>query len=154
MSKGSEKEHTMLLTTIGFSKKSLRTFVSALQTNKVTRLIDTRLQNTSQLAGFAKKDDLEFILELLNIEYVHDLSLAPTEGLLKAIKHKDISWGEFETAFLDLLSQRKIETGMQKMLGDGVPCFLCSEEKPHHCHRRLVVEYLREFDNRIEIVHL
>lgn len=144
----------MLLTTIGFSKKSLRTFVSSLQHNNVNRLIDTRLQNTSQLAGFAKKDDLAFILELLNIEYVHDLSLAPTESLMKAIKQKEISWGEFETTFRDLLSQRKIETRINELVGDSVPCFLCSEDKPHHCHRKLVVEYLREFDNRFEIVHL
>lgn len=144
----------MLFTTIGFSKKSLRTFAAALQQHQVNRLIDTRLQNTSQLAGFAKKDDLEYILELLNIDYIHDLSLAPTEDLLKAIKQKEISWGEFETTFLDLLQQRKIETKMADLIGDSVPCFLCSEEKPHHCHRKLVVEYMREFDPRIEIVHL
>ena len=144
----------MLVTTIGFSKKSLRTFAASLQQHQVNRLIDIRLQNTSQLAGFAKKDDLEFILELLNIDYVHDLSLAPTEDLLKAIKQKEISWADFETTFLDLLQQRKIETKLDALIGDSVPCFLCSEEKPHHCHRKLVVEYMREFDPRIEIVHL
>ncbi|GIO09526.1 hypothetical protein J31TS6_55540 [Brevibacillus reuszeri] len=144
----------MLVTTIGFSKKSLRTFASTLQHHKVERVIDTRLQNTSQLAGFAKKDDLEYVLELLKIEYIHDLSLAPTEPLLKAIKQKELSWGEFERTFTDLLQERKIETKMDELLGDRVPCFLCSEEKPHHCHRKLVVEYLREFDKRIEIVHL
>lgn len=144
----------MLVTTIGFSKKSLRTFASALQHHKVDRVIDTRLQNTSQLAGFAKKDDLAFILQLLNIDYLHDLSLAPTEELLKAIKQKEISWGEFETTFTALLQQRKVETRMDEWIGDRVPCFLCSEEKPHHCHRKLVVDYLREFDHRLEIVHL
>lgn len=144
----------MLLTTIGFSKKSLRTFASALQQHKVERLIDTRLQNTSQLAGFAKKDDLEYILELLDIDYIHELSLAPTEDLMKAVKSKEISWSEFEKTFVNLLQERKIEKKMDEWLGGGVPCFLCSEEKPHHCHRKLVVEYLREFDNRIEIVHL
>ena len=144
----------MLVTTIGFSKKSLRTFASALQHHKVDRVIDTRLHNTSQLAGFAKKDDLVFILQLLNMDYLHDLSLAPTEELLKAIKQKEISWSEFETTFTDLLQQRKIETRMDEWVGDSVPCFLCSEEKPHHCHRKLVVDYLREFDHRLEIVHL
>lgn len=144
----------MLLTTIGFSKKSLRTFATALQEHKVDLVIDTRLQNTSQLAGFAKKEDLSYILELLNIEYIHELSLAPTEELLKAIKSKEIPWGEFEKTFTDLLQERKVETKMNEWLGDRVPCFLCSEEQPHHCHRKLVVEYLREFDPRIEIVHL
>lgn len=144
----------MKVTTIGFSKKSLRSFVSLLQQNNVTRLIDTRLHNTSQLAGFAKKDDLEFVMELLQIQYIHDLSLAPTESLLKAIKQKDISWKEFENIFKNLLQERKIETRINEMIGDGIPCFLCSEEKPHQCHRKLVTDYLREFDNRIEVIHL
>lgn len=145
----------MLLTTIGSSQKSLRTFVSTLQQNHVNRVIDVRLQNTSQLAGFSKKDDLAFILEMLKIDYVHELSLAPTESLMKAYKGKELSWEEFKPTFLDLLAQRKIETRMKELLGDGVvPCFLCSEDKPHHCHRKLVVEYLREFDHSLEIVHL
>lgn len=144
----------MLLTTIGFSKKSLRDFTAALQHHKVDRVIDTRLQNTSQLAGYAKKEDLAYVLELLNIDYLHELSLAPTEELLKAIKQKEIPWAEFEKTFVDLLAERKVEEKIEEWLGDKVPCFMCSEEKPHHCHRKLVVEYLKEFDSRIEIVHL
>lgn len=144
----------MLVTTIGFSKKSLRSFATALQHHHVDRVIDTRLQNTSQLAGFAKKEDLAYVLELLSIDYLHELSLAPTEELLKAIKQKEIPWAEFEKIFVDLLAERKVEAKLDEWLGDKVPCFLCSEEKPHHCHRKLVVEYLKEFDSRIEIVHL
>jgi len=145
----------MIVTTIGLARKSLRDFASALQHHRVTRLVDTRLQNTSQLAGFAKKDDLKYILELLGIEYVHSLDLAPTEGMMKAIKQREISWTEFESAFIDLLAARKVESGMAAWLGEGaIPCFLCSEEKPHHCHRRLVVEYLREFNSRLGIIHI
>lgn len=144
----------MNITTIGFSKKSLRTFASMLQQNNVTHLIDTRLHNTSQLAGFAKKDDLHFVMNLLNIQYTHDTDLAPTEELLKAIKKKEVSWNDFEKDFLILIQKRKIETKINDFISNGVPCFLCSEEKPHHCHRKLVVEYLREFDNRFEIIHL
>jgi len=144
----------MKFTTIGFAQKSLRTFVLALQQHNVTRVVDTRLQNTSQLSGFAKKEDLAYILEMLGIEYWHDLELAPTEPLMKAIKGKEISWQEFARTFTDLLAQRRIETRLGQIAGDGVPCFLCSEAKPHQCHRKLVVEYLREFDQRIEIVHV
>ncbi|WP_129690757.1 DUF488 family protein [Gottfriedia acidiceleris] len=144
----------MNITTIGFSKKSLRTFSSLLQQNNVTHLIDTRLHNTSQLAGYAKKDDLHFVMDLLNIQYTHDTDLAPTEELLKAIKKKEVSWNDFEKDFFSLIQNRKIETKINDFISNGVPCFLCSEEKPHHCHRKLVVEYLREFDNRFEIIHL
>jgi uncharacterized protein (DUF488 family) len=72
----------------------------------------------------------------------------------REFRQKEIPWAEFEKTFVDLLAERKVEAKMDGWLGDKVPCFLCSEEKPHHCHRKLVVEYLREFDNRIEIVHL
>ncbi|MFB7139029.1 DUF488 family protein [Gottfriedia sp. NPDC056225] len=144
----------MNITTIGFSKKSLRTFSTMLQQNRVTHLIDTRLHNTSQLAGYAKKDDLQFVMRLLNIQYTHDTDLAPTEELLKAIKKKEIEWNDFEKDFLNLIQNRKIEKKINDFTSIGVPCFLCSEEKPHHCHRKLVVEYLREFDHRFEIIHL
>lgn len=140
--------------TIGFSKKSLRKFVSLLQQGKVTRLVDNRLNNTSQLSGFAKKDDLAFIMELVGIEYVHDTNLAPTADILEAYKKKQMSWSEYEKQYMNLLERRKIQSQMQSIIGDGVPCFLCSEDKPHHCHRRLLAEYLREFDSNITIFHL
>jgi uncharacterized protein (DUF488 family) len=57
--------------TIGFSKKSLRKFIDLLEQGNVTRIVDTRLNNTSQLAGYAKKEDLKYVLELVGISPSH-----------------------------------------------------------------------------------
>ncbi|MBP1963847.1 DUF488 family protein [Paenibacillus aceris] len=143
------------LYTIGFAEKSLRTFVNHLRENQVTKVVDTRLNNISQLAGYAKKEDLTYILELVNIKYAHELDLAPTKEILEAIKKKQISWGEFEKIYIDLIAERKIERKIDVFLEkEEAVCFLCSEHKPHQCHRRLIAEYLREFNKDIQIHHL
>ena len=133
-----------IICTIGFAKKSLRTFVQLLKDAKVTKLIDTRLNNTSQLAGFAKKDDLAYILELVGIKYVHDPLLAPTDSILKGYKKKEITWPQYEELYLQLLKDRNILNKVTNQLTDEVACFLCSEDKPEHCHRRLLVEYIQQ----------
>jgi uncharacterized protein (DUF488 family) len=140
--------------TIGFSKKSLRTFIDLLRKGNVTRVVDIRLNNTSQLAGFAKKDDLKYVLELVGVDYIHDTDLAPTQDILKAYKKKEIAWSDYEKLYLDLIIKRKIERKIVDIFGEQTPCFLCSEDKPHHCHRRLLAEYLKEFDKNIYIKHL
>lgn len=140
--------------TIGTSKKSLKKFIDLLQSAKVSRLVDTRLNNTSQLAGFSKKNDLAYIMKLVGISYTHELSLAPTGDILEAYKKNHISWNEYEKRYLDLLAKRKIENQIDDILSDEVTCFLCSEEKPHKCHRRLLAEYLREHKQKVEIFHL
>ncbi|MGP3788198.1 DUF488 domain-containing protein [Paenibacillus sp. 1A_MP2] len=145
---------TKTLVTIGFSKKSLKRFVELLKSQEVLHLIDTRLNNTSQLSGFAKKDDLMYIMSLVGIKYSHNLHLAPERQMLEAFKKKRISWNEYEKQYVELLEKRQVGNGIGKLFSDGVPCFLCSEDKPHHCHRRLLVEYLQQFRNDIKIVHL
>lgn len=117
-------------------------------------LIDTRLNNTSQLAGFAKKEDLDYISQLVGIKYNHFLNLAPEAEMLEDFKKKRIPWDEYEKRYLDLLYKRKIENDLDSFLQDGKPCFLCSEDKPHHCHRRLLVEYLQQYNGDIQIIHL
>jgi uncharacterized protein (DUF488 family) len=132
--------------TIGFTKKSAEAFFTSLRTAGVRRLLDVRLKKVSQLAGFAKKD---------GIEYVHVPELAPTPEILnpykKAKKHGD--WPLYERQFLDLMRSRRIEETLSPSLLDG-GCLLCSEEKPHHCHRRLVAEYLQEKWGAVEIEHI
>ena len=142
------------IATIGFTKKSAEEFFTALQKARVRRLLDVRLNNQSQLAGFSKRDDLAYFLKaILNIEYIHLSALAPTQEMLDAYKKAKGSWPEYEKRFLDLMAQREIERQFAPtLLDDG--CLLCSEDKPHHCHRRLVAEYLNSRWTNVRIDHL
>jgi uncharacterized protein (DUF488 family) len=142
------------LFTIGFTKKSAEAFFTKLQRAGVKRLVDVRLNNNSQLAGFSKRDDLAFFLKAIaGIEYVHLLDLAPTQELLNRYKKADRDWPAYERDFLRLIADRKIDETISPNLLDG-SCLLCSEDRPHHCHRRLVAEYLRDRWGAVEIEHL
>ena len=144
----------MKIFTIGFTKKSARDFFGKLGNPGIKRLVDVRLNNVSQLAGFAKRDDLRFFLKAIcNIEYVHLPLLAPTQEMLDAYRKAKGGWDNYEKQFLELMAQRKIETELQKDLIDG-GCLLCSEEVPQHCHRRLVAEYLSKQWGDVEIQHI
>jgi uncharacterized protein (DUF488 family) len=145
----------MNIYTIGFTKKNAQTFFNFIQTSKVERLIDVRLNNVSQLAGFAKRDDLKFFLkELCNAEYLHAPDLAPTKDLLDSYKKGSMTWDNYEYEFFNLMSKRHIEkdfTGSE--LANN--CLLCSEHEPHFCHRRIVVEYLNKTTNlNLAVTHL
>jgi len=144
----------MKIFTIGFTKKSAETFFTELKDAGVKRLVDVRLNNTSQLAGFAKKDDLAYFTRAIcGIDYVHIPELAPTAEILDAFKKRKGDWRLYEEQFVDLMRSRRIDETVSRDLIDG-GCLLCSEEKPDHCHRRLVAEYLREKWGDIEIEHL
>ena len=144
----------MKLFTIGFTKKSAEVFFTKLQAAGVKRLVDVRLKNVSQLAGFAKRDDLRYFAKTIcRIDYVHLPELAPTRDILDAYKKHKGDWGLYEREFLRLIAQRKIEESVPRETLDG-GCLLCSEDEPHHCHRRLVAEYLKGKWPDVEIVHL
>jgi uncharacterized protein (DUF488 family) len=144
----------MKLYTIGFTKKSAETFFTRLTNAGVKRLVDVRLNNVSQLAGFTKRDDLRYFTRVIcNIDYVHLPDLAPTQDILDAYKKKKGDWGLYERQFLDLMRSRHIEKKVSRDMLDGA-CLLCSEETPHHCHRRLVAEYLKEHWPDVEIGHI
>lgn len=123
--------------------------------SRAKRLLDVRLNNISQLSGYAKRDDLKFFLgELCDMEYLHMPDLAPTKNILDAYRKKIISWEAYEDQFVELMAKRNIEHALSKELVED-SCLLCSEHKPHHCHRRLVVEYLnRHWGQSMEVVHL
>jgi uncharacterized protein (DUF488 family) len=142
------------LYTIGFTKKSARDFFETLIDAGVRRVVDVRLNNVSQLAGFAKRQDLAYFLNRIgSIEYEHVLPLAPTQGLLDTYKKQGGQWREYERGFLQLLKEREVESTWAPQLREA-DCLLCSEHRPDHCHRRLVAEYLASHDERIRIHHL
>ena len=144
----------MNLYTIGFTKKTAEEFFEKLKQNKVQTVIDTRLNNVSQLAGFSKKKDLAYFLKTIcNIDYIHILDLAPEKSMLNDYKKKKIDWETYEEKYLQLVSERQIES---KISPDTIAdsCFLCSEATPHNCHRRLAAEYLQKQWGNVLIKHL
>ena len=144
----------MKLCTIGFTKKNAEEFFGRLRAAGVKRVLDVRLNNTAQLAGFSKRDDLRFFVkEILGAEYVHLPMLAPTQEMLDEYRKEKRGWEVYEKRFLELMREREIETGLERGMVDG-GCLLCSEDKPHQCHRRLVAEYLRGNWGGVEIEHL
>lgn len=144
----------MNIYTIGFTKKNASTFFNFLRNSNVERLIDVRLNNISQLAGFAKKDDLPFFLkEICNTEYLHAPNLAPTKFLLDSYKNGAITWQHYENEFLNLMSLRRIEREFTSSELNN-SCLLCSEHEPHFCHRRIVVDYLNQTTNlKLSVTH-
>lgn len=141
--------------TIGFTKKSAETFFETIKKSGVKRLLDVRLNNSSQLAAFAKKDDLAYFLkEICGIEYVHIPMLAPTQEMLDQYKKGKGDWKEYEAKFNKLIKERRIEDNLDRRLFD-VPCvLLCSESTAEHCHRSLVLNYLQNCWGDINIQHL
>lgn len=144
----------MRLFTIGFTKKSAEEFFTILQNTGVSRIVDVRLNNTSQIAGFAKARELKYFLQAIaKIDYVHLPDFAPTQEILDNFKKNKGSWIEYERRFVDLMVERRITEMAARLLRDR-DCLLCSEHTPEHCHRRLLAEYLKKNLTNIEVVHL
>ena len=144
----------MRLFTIGFTRKAAKDFFRKLQDAGIARVVDIRLNNTSQLSGFAKQNDLQYFLrEIAGIDYVHIPLLAPTKQILDDYKKKKGEWGVYESQFETLMKARSIETAMDGELHDA-DCLLCSEHEPTQCHRRLVVEYLGRYFPGLQVTHL
>jgi uncharacterized protein (DUF488 family) len=140
--------------TIGFTKKTAERFFTKLQTAGVRRVIDVRLNNVSQLAGFSKKDDLKYFLRAIaGIDYLHVPELAPTQDILDAYKKQKGDWLVYETAFVKLMESRRIEDAVSRETMDH-GCLLCSEDEPQHCHRRLVAEYLQKQWPNVTVEHI
>ena len=144
-----------MVTTIGFTQSSAEHFFDRLIGAGVRKLVDVRVHNTSQLAGFAKADDLVWFLRKLgNIDYAHEPLLAPTHEMLKAYRKEKGDWAEYERNFRALMRQRRIEAQFRPDAFAGA-CLLCSEATPHHCHRRLVCEYLNDaWGGALTVQHL
>jgi uncharacterized protein (DUF488 family) len=142
--------------TIGYTQKSLKEFVNLLEEHQIEKLIDIRLKNTSQLAGFAKQEDLHYILEhFLKMEYEHVPALSPTEKIFETYK-KDKDWDKLRESFTALMAEKGMNSILENAAsGKHRVCLLCSEDSPKHCHRRLVAEYYQEKRRGdVKIVHL
>jgi uncharacterized protein (DUF488 family) len=141
--------------TIGHTQKTLERFIHLLQEAGVDAVIDVRLRNTSQLAGFAKRDDLAFLLrEGFGIEYEHHAELAPTPEILDAYKTGG-DWLAYEAHFIPLLNERNAKSiGRELLARYRHPCLLCAEPTPDHCHRRLIAEWWAEHLPDVEVIHL
>ena len=144
----------MRILTAGFTKKSAERFFGMLRKAGTRKVVDVRINNISQLSGFAKKNDLAYFLrQICDVDYVHLPSLAPTKEMLDAYKKRRGSWEDYERRFIDLMAERQIEDKIKpETLEDA--CLLCSEDKPHRCHRRLVAEYLKKHWGNVKIEHL
>jgi uncharacterized protein (DUF488 family) len=142
------------LFTIGFTKKTAEACFTKLKRSGAKRVVDVRLNNVSQLAGFAKRNDLQFFLrEICHMDYLHVPELAPTQDILDEYKKNKGDWGVYEQKFLELMRKREIEKKLDPaVIADC--CILCSEDKPHHCHGRLVAEYLKSHWGDVEVSHI
>ena len=145
----------MKIYTIGFTKKNAREFFQLLRMNNIEQLVDIRLNNTSQLAGFTKSENLPFFLkEICAAEYLHEPLLAPTKDILDAYKKRKGRWEDYEKSFMKLMAERKIEDKIDRRLFATPTVLLCSEAKADHCHRRLVLEYLQGKWGDLKIINL
>jgi len=146
----------MEIFTIGFTKTTAENFFGRLKANEIERLLDVRLNNRSQLAGFAKRDDLAYFLrELVGARYEHAPELAPTEEILSSFKKKAVMpWPQYEDLFLALMQKRRVEVTLDKSSFACRTVLLCSEATPDNCHRRLVAEYLADRWGEVQIIHL
>jgi uncharacterized protein (DUF488 family) len=145
----------MEIYSIGFTQKSAREFFDTLKTHGIERLLDVRLNNTSQLAAFAKQADLAYFLnEICGATYEHEPLLAPTQDILDEFKKHKGSWEDYSEAYLSLIRSRKVESVLSRDSFLKKTVLLCSEPTPEHCHRRLALEYLQQHWEGVEIIHL
>jgi uncharacterized protein (DUF488 family) len=145
----------MEIYTIGFTQTSAAEFFGKLKGAGIRRLVDVRLNNVSQLAGFAKRDDLRFFLsEICGVEYVHEPMLAPSQEILDAYKKQKGSWQDYEQRFLQLMADRRIEEVVPRELFEVPTVLLCSEPTAEQCHRRLIIEYLNSRWGNVKAIHL
>ncbi len=142
--------------TIGFTKKSAQVFFESLKKNEIDVVLDIRLNNTSQLAAFAKSQDIEYFLrELCNIFYIHDTNFSPTDETLKSYKSKEIDWKQYVEDFKKTMADREIRDYIKKHYNiDKKICLLCTEENANQCHRSLVANEFKAMNKDLKIIDL
>lgn len=145
------------LYTIGYTKKDLREFIRRLKGHGVDCVVDIRLHNTSQLAGFSKKEDLEFLLrDGFGINYVHMPELAPSEEIFNSLK-RNKDWESYRDSYRALIEERGMVDLFLKAADENNwegPCLLCAEDTSEHCHRRMLAEAIQENVEGLEVMHI
>ena len=147
----------MTIYTMGFTKKSAESFFEAIRSNGIRLLIDVRLNNKSQLAGFTKGSDLEYFLRTIcETEYIHCEEYAPTKELLSGYQKKEVSWDEYTKVYHEIMERRgAYKKFLERFEKYERVCLLCSEPTPEQCHRRLFAEMVKkENDTEVEIIHI
>ena len=146
----------MTIYTIGFAQKNAKTFFELLKKNGVEVVVDVRLNNKSQLAGFTKGTDLSYFLEkICNCEYKHCIDLAPTKEILDNYKKNGATWSQYVEQFIPLMEKRRAVDSFVETFGKySRVCLLCSEPTPEQCHRRLLAEMIQSKNENVEIKHL
>lgn len=147
----------MTLYTIGFTQKTAEHFFGLIKTNHIELLVDIRLNNKSQLAGFSKGEDLRFFLnEICNCKYEHCVEYAPTKDILDRYKKGKIDWSQYVSEYIPLMGSRKApEKFLSKFSNIKNICLLCSEPTPERCHRRLLAEMIEKAaPNDISVIHI
>jgi uncharacterized protein (DUF488 family) len=145
----------MEIYSIGFTQKNAGEFFGTLKAYRIERLLDVRLNNTSQLAGFAKQSDLPYFLkEICGATYEHEPLLAPTQDILDAFKKKKGDWDVYTKSYLNLIRSRKVESVLSRESFARRTVLLCSEATAEHCHRRLALEYLQSHWEGLKIIHI
>jgi len=140
--------------TIGFTKKSAQEFFDTLRRNNIKQIADIRLNNVSQLAGFAKRDDLRYFLkELCDIDYYHFECLAPTKEMRDRFAESK-NWDIYAAEYTALLGSRSVLDKLDRSFFDRETCLLCAEASPQQCHRRLLAQYLAEHWEDVQVRHL
>ncbi|MFW5678738.1 MAG: DUF488 family protein [Pseudomonadota bacterium] len=146
---------TQTLFTIGFTRSTAEHFFGRLERAGVRLVADTRLEQHSQLAGFAKQPNLAFFLDrVAGIACRDEPLLAPDEAAFRAYRAGALLWDDYAAAYLRALQERRVAERLDPAAFASA-CLLCSEAEPHHCHRRLAAEHLTAVWSGVwRVVHL
>ena len=119
----------MILYTMGFTQKSAEQFFGSIKEHGIDLLVDIRLNNKSQMAGFTKGDDLRYFLDkICSCEYRHCVEYAPTKDVLDGYKKKSITWDEYVEQYISLMRRRQsVKNFIEQFSEYGTACLLCSE---------------------------
>lgn len=140
--------------TAGFTKWLAEDFFEKLNALNINKLIDIRLRPNSQLSGFTREVNFSYFLKKLShVEYEHQINLAPTKELLNRRRKNNLSWPEFESEYLNLLTEDILEYCFKEISKQNI-LFLCSESEPQFCHRRVLTDKLLSLNSELKVTHL